>query len=531
MILLGGNDTENELKTDSETASESYQDSGSEYQPSDETEDSEEENEDGEFEEENNEDQLEENEQTEESVWREVSGETLQKFVCNKEELNVPLNLSPLQIYREIITDDILDLIVNETNKNAKNYNNKWKYMTKGELEHFFAIIIYMGLVKFPKIADYWSTKFYYKHCFVRHIMSRNRFQSILRFLHFTDNLTADKSDRLYKIQPLVNLLNNRFKELKKPGEVLSIDESMVPFRGRLIIKQYIPNKSSKYGVKIFKICDEKGYTYDSIMYKGKSETRSKERVSNKVVLQLMGDYLNQGRTLVQDNFYNNIELTKTLLSKKTHVVGTLRKRVKYIPKEILTEKGMKKGDIKGKEKEGIVVANWKDKRAVRFITTRHTINTVDSGKKNRKSETVFKPEAIVFYNKYKMVIDISDQISSYHSVLRRTLRWYHKVAFEYLFGTAVVNARHLYNASNNTRIKIGDFRQKLLTGLLGEFIQEAKSAPKKKHMLQESVEKTRDNRIKRKRCLGCYENEKAMQGNSKIAALLLKMLPIKTLI
>ncbi|KAJ8937302.1 hypothetical protein NQ314_011941 [Rhamnusium bicolor] len=59
--------------------------------------------------------------------------------------------------------------------------------------------------------------------------------------------------------------------ELKKPGEVFSIDESMVPFRGRLIIKQYIPNKSSKYGVKIFKICDEKGYTYDSIMYKGKS--------------------------------------------------------------------------------------------------------------------------------------------------------------------------------------------------------------------------------------------------------------------
>ncbi|KAJ8968382.1 hypothetical protein NQ314_002332 [Rhamnusium bicolor] len=253
-------------------------------------------------------------------------------------------------------------------------------------------------------------------------------------------------------------------------------------------------------------------------MYKGKSETRLKERVSNKVVLQLMGDYLNQGRTLVQDNFYNNIELTKTLLSKKTHVVGTLRKRVKYVPKEILTEKGMKKGDIKGKEKERIVVANWKDKRAVRFITTRYTINTVDSGKKNRKSETVFKPEAIVFYNKYKMGIDISDQVSSYHSVLRRTLRWYHKVAFEYLFGTAVVNARHLYNASNNTRIKIGDFRQKLLTGLLGEFVQEVKSAPKKKHMLQESVEITRDNRIKRIRCLG-YENEKAMQGNFKIAA------------
>ena len=37
----------------------------------------------------------------------------------------------------------------------------------------------------------------------------------------------------------------------------------------------------------------------------------------------------------------------------------------------------------------------------------------------------------------------MSDQMSSYFTVLRRTS--YHKVAFEALFGTAVVNAQYLY--------------------------------------------------------------------------------------
>ncbi|KAK9685836.1 Transposase IS4 [Popillia japonica] len=128
-------------------------------------------------------------------------------------------------------------------------------------------------------------------------------------------NEAENHGDRLYKIKALIDALNIRYKELKTPSEVVIIDESMVPFRGRLLFKQYIPGKASKYGVKIFKICDESGYTYNTEVYK------------------------DAGRTLVADNYYNNIELTKILLTRRTHVVGTLRKFVKSAPKEILNEK------------------------------------------------------------------------------------------------------------------------------------------------------------------------------------------------
>jgi len=44
------------------------------------------------------------------------------------------------------------------------------------------------------------------------------------------------------------------------------------------------------------------------------------------------------------------------------------------------------------------------------------------------------KISAILFYNCHKQGIDKSDQMSSYFSVLRGTIRWYHKVVCEAVF-------------------------------------------------------------------------------------------------
>lgn len=169
----------------------------------------------------------------------------------------------------------------------------------------------------------------------------------------------------------------------------------------------------------------------------------------------------------------------------------------------------MKKGEIKGTENDRIVVATWKDKTAVPFITTLHTLNILDTRKKNRKGEEILKPEAIVQYNKFKAGIDISDQMSSYFTVLRRSTRSYHKVAFEYMFATSVVNALVLYKATNN-KIQISEFREKLVVGLLNEMLENPKSETKSKvkHTLQECNERTKDNRKKRRCCVGCYEKQ-----------------------
>ena len=52
--------------------------------------------------------------------------------------------------------------------------------------------------------------------------------------LHFSDNETSESGDRLAKIQPLIDMLQKNFQSLFCPEEDAVIDETLVPWRGRL---------------------------------------------------------------------------------------------------------------------------------------------------------------------------------------------------------------------------------------------------------------------------------------------------------
>lgn len=116
------------------------------------------------------------------------------------------------------------------------------------------AIVMYTGLVPYPKLSDYWCRKLLYKNSYIPLLMPRNLFQLLLRFFHLTNNDDILDHDRLGKIKPLVDMLVKTYNDAKIPGENVVIDESMIPFRGGLIFRQYLPNKSSKYGNKIIQI-------------------------------------------------------------------------------------------------------------------------------------------------------------------------------------------------------------------------------------------------------------------------------------
>ncbi|KAF9419656.1 hypothetical protein HW555_003934 [Spodoptera exigua] len=58
-------------------------------------------------------------------------------------------------------------------------------------------------------------------------------------------------------------------KRLVYPEKELSIDESMVGFRGRISLRQYIKSKRHKYGVKLYMLADPKWFVHRVHMYKG----------------------------------------------------------------------------------------------------------------------------------------------------------------------------------------------------------------------------------------------------------------------
>lgn len=218
--------------------------------------------------------------------------------------------------------------------------------------------------------------------------------------------------------------------------------------------------------------------------------------------------------------------MANELLNNNTHLVGTLRSNRVKIPE--ITQQKLKPGEIIGRENnDGIVVAKWHDKRDVTILSTRHTINMVDTGKKNKKNEAIIKPQMIIDYNAGKAGIDLSDQLSSYSTSVRKSIRWYHKVATEILFGTSIVNALIVYNTINpDKKMKITNFRENLVDDILSLENQKIQTIPStssttrvqmtrptSKHVFQETTEKCSRNRKIRKRCFHGYKNRSMLVG------------------
>lgn len=185
-----------------------------------------------------------------------------------------------------------------------------------------------------------------------------------------------------------------------------------------------------------------------------------------------------------------------------------------------------------GKEaSDGIVVGKWKDRREVLFLSTKHVLDMVPSGKVRSGTEKR-KPAIIVEYNKGKQGVDISDQMASYFSPLRKTIRWYHKLVFEFILNTSVVNALILYRTLTGHTMQIKDFRMAITQHLLGMSTEEESdvsrnqqrlplprgptSGSKRGHCLTVTQEKDKRNRKLRKRCQECYMKIAKKHGRSE---------------
>ncbi|KAG8240093.1 hypothetical protein J437_LFUL019675, partial [Ladona fulva] len=141
------------------------------------------------------------------------------------------------------------------------------------------------------------------------------------------------------------------------PDKRLSIDESMVLWRGRLFFKQYIKGKQHKCG--------------SCTIYSGaRDDDTGGVNHAEKVVKHFMGKKLNKGHSLFMDNFYNSISVAKFLLENKTYVTGTLRANRKGNPCEITSETLKRVECVEMFTEDGISILKWKDRRDVLMISS-----------------------------------------------------------------------------------------------------------------------------------------------------------------
>ena len=143
----------------------------------------------------------------------------------------------------------------------------------------------------------------------ISQILNRDRYHQLKRYIHFNDphiQLTDRHDplcDKLYKIRPVISHLQDKFSSLYVSNKNISVDESMIPFKGRLQFKQRMPLKPLKYGIKLFEVCESKtGYCMKFSVYVGKQGGDDDDGgglgKTGKVVVNLMNGFQHRGYEL-----------------------------------------------------------------------------------------------------------------------------------------------------------------------------------------------------------------------------------------
>ena len=157
---------------------------------------------------------------------------------------------------------------------------DKWKKIDTEELEAYWGFCILMGIVHLPSLDDYWSRDPLTHYAPITTRIPRWRFREISRYLHFVNNQHlaprgSPTFDRLGKVRPVIDHFSLQFSALYNPSKNLAVDEAMIKFQGRSALKQYMPMKPIKRGIKVWVLGDStNGYFSRFDVYTGKQEIR-----------------------------------------------------------------------------------------------------------------------------------------------------------------------------------------------------------------------------------------------------------------
>lgn len=379
---------------------------------------------------------------------------------------------SPTDVFLRVMGDSVEDIVF-QSNLYATQ-RNKVLNLTKEELFAFIGINFFMSYHRIPAWKNYWSTSEDLGVPLVAKCMNRNRFEEILRYLHCNDNtlIPKDNKDKIYKIRPLSDSLNRQFQKCYETTRRISIDESMILFKGRSSLKQYNPMKPIKRGYKLWCVADQNAYVSRFEVYQGKNEKLEEEfkdfGLGERIVLSLSKPYWEKYKIIYADNYFISINLLEQLYMKKTLACGTIRSTRLGFPM-MGEDKQMKRGDYDYRVSNTKIRAfKWKDNKVVNFASNFHGTEeiTVKRTQKDGTRVDVKCPSIVADYNKHMGGVDRADQLRSTYGMIRRSRKWWHRLFWGFL-DIAFVNAYIIYNKMDFEKKTTLEFRRCVSMGLM----------------------------------------------------------------
>lgn len=210
---------------------------------------------------------------------------------------------------------------------------SNFKQTTPTELKTLFGLHIIMGTLKFPRVRMYWDTTLIMQ--LFLDSMSSDRFFQLRTNLQLVNNMDIQLTIKTGFIKFGLYILPC-VTDVELPAEEeLAVDEAMIPFTGRLSVKQYVKGKPTPWGIKMYMLCGKSEQAYDFILYQGAS-TEFQESLLKAfgqgptVVLQLAQRIKQEmGHKIYFDNFFfSSYKLFQALKQENICAAGTVRVRV-----------------------------------------------------------------------------------------------------------------------------------------------------------------------------------------------------------
>ena len=328
-------------------------------------------------------------------------------------------------------------------------------------------------------------------------VLSKQRFQQLNRYIFFANPDDLDlgsldrvaKDDKLIKERPFLEELQRAFKANFNYGKAISIDECMIPYKGKLSFKQRMIAKPIHWGIKLYELCD-----YDETVYLSRFEVylgkgREEQEVSDigksgAVVARLTQDLWGKGRDLYIDNWYTSVALCMYLQERGMFVCGTVRSNRKGYPKELNDLKASKMGPGGScgiRSYNGMAALAWEDNKVVHFLSTVHSPDQVSTIQRNQRLRTggyqlVDVPAHAIIddYNANMGGVDRNDQLTSILKN-RKQMRWYMRLVIKFVevvaFNSYIIEGFFLdHNPPGKRKRDLAAFREELILQLVGNW-------------------------------------------------------------
>ena len=388
--------------------------------------------------------------------------------VPSSAQLPVHHAISEMDFFHCLLTQQTLQTIAANTTAYAHHKGAAQTWTTSAEeLWLFIAAHIAMGIVHLPRSHMCWEER--WLQPFVVDAFSRDRFHELLRFFHIAPPTPAGvKHTVLDKVAPLITACQHSFSSCFLPAQVLVVDESMVPFKGREPMKQYLPDKPTSWGYKVWCVASDK-YLLNFSVFRGRQKRKKDNLTLHEQVVQLVQPYRHRGHILYLDNLFVTVGLFDHLERIGMRACGTVRPDRKGLPADVKQAgKQLAKGARTGWQRGNLSCLAWSDKRLVYFLTNHMGVDTMISFDQQRGGDstvTIVKPEVVHGYNRNRSGVDTVDQLRGNYAMGRKSMKNWPSLAW-WLIDMCIVNAYRLFTLQTGRTVSQLDFRITLMEQL-----------------------------------------------------------------